>query len=346
MTKRDPRQKIEVPTRTPKAKGGMFENLRKPGEVESIPFEELVRPAEGQGVRPPMPPSGGQTPIPVAPARDFNRRANSLDRDALPAGHFPGTSKKLYDALYLRTRGAVTPRRTIVATKRDLMKWSGVKNRKTLDAHMRYFDLCGLIRREWQPGQNEGYAFEVFLPEEIGLGDRPPVVVRPPEGTDQISDRGTDQKTGSGGQTQTADFQRTSGEPKTLLKTNTERADDEAAPLARALAQAEREVTGKVTADASKWEDLASVLVAEFKIVAARTQSVSSGPALLAEHLRRRLFKKDKAQLESEEKASPAPAALKIDASQCPDCGGSMWWYPNGYGQPVARCTHEALSKT
>src|SRR5688500_7020146 len=58
---------------------------------------------------------------PVAPARDFNKRANSIERDALPAGLFPGTSKKLYDALYLRTRGAVVPVRTVKARRSELM---------------------------------------------------------------------------------------------------------------------------------------------------------------------------------------------------------------------------------
>ncbi|HEX5706479.1 MAG TPA: hypothetical protein VFX96_04250, partial [Pyrinomonadaceae bacterium] len=56
----------------------------------------------------------------VAPHRDFNKRANSLERDALPSGLFPGTSKKLYDALYLRTRGAINPTRVVQATKREL----------------------------------------------------------------------------------------------------------------------------------------------------------------------------------------------------------------------------------
>ena len=77
---------------------------------------------EPEEVAPPNPPSHGVTPPdptrPVAPAKDFNKRANSLDKLALPAGLFPGKSKSLYDALYVRTRGAVVPTRTIRATKR------------------------------------------------------------------------------------------------------------------------------------------------------------------------------------------------------------------------------------
>ncbi|MFL6254912.1 MAG: hypothetical protein ACJ74T_07805, partial [Pyrinomonadaceae bacterium] len=43
-------------------------------------------------------------PSPIAPERNFNKRANSLEHSALPSGLFPGASKKIYDALYVRTR--------------------------------------------------------------------------------------------------------------------------------------------------------------------------------------------------------------------------------------------------
>jgi hypothetical protein len=33
-----------------------------------------------------------------------------------------------------------------------------------------------------------------------------------------------------------------------------------------------------------------------------------------------------------------------MDAKQCPDCGGSSWWYPEGPEKGVARCAHEKLS--
>src|ERR1051326_5950817 len=83
-------------------------------------------------VAPPDPVSRGVTPPdptrPTSPQRDFNKRANSLDRVARPAGIFPGSSKKLYDALYIRTRGAVVPVKRIRATKRELSEWSGIRN--------------------------------------------------------------------------------------------------------------------------------------------------------------------------------------------------------------------------
>jgi hypothetical protein len=256
---------------------------------------------EPQAVHPvPLPsggltPSHGQTPIPpqtapIAPARDFNKRANSIERDAMPSGMFPGTSKKLYDALYLRTRGAVKPSRMIRATKKDLAVWSGIKNRKTIDAHLRYFDMVGLVRREWIPGQNEGYKFEVVLPEEIGQGVRPPLVVRPLEESDRKLVRGSDQKTGSGGQTQIVDSQDASGEPQTIFKTVGKNPDDD--EFGQRLRALERELTGK-SSPSAKWTPLFDLLADELKAAAARTGSVSDVPAFLVEHLRRRLAKPD-----------------------------------------------------
>ena len=38
----------------------------------------------------------------------------------------------------------------------------------------------------------------------------------------------------------------------------------------------------------------------------------------------------------------PAPTP-PVDASQCPDCQGSGWWYPAGKEKGIARCKHEQL---
>lgn len=140
----------------------------------------------------------------------------------------------------------------------------------------------------------------------------------------------------------------TSAIPKTSFKTNTENIDDEAfAAHVTLLKQASKEITGREpsASESERWREVAEVLVTELKIAAGRT-SVSSVPAFLAEHLRRRLFKKDQKQLAREAAAevSPAPAAPKLDASQCPDCFGTGMWYPEGYDKGVARCRHEKLA--
>jgi hypothetical protein len=109
-----------------------------------------------------------------------------------------------------------------------------------------------------------------------------------------------------------------------------------------------KDVTGKEpsASDAERWRELSELLVTELRIAAGRTGSVSNVPAFLTEHLRRRLWKKEKAQLEREAGgASPAgnQSQPKLDASQCPDCFGTGMYYPEGYEKGVAKCGHEKL---
>jgi len=126
-----------------------------------------------------------------------------------------------------------------------------------------------------------------------------------------------------------------------------ERNDDEAfADFVELMGKTAEEITGHTPSRAEKerWLELAEVLSAELKIAAGRT-TVSSAPAFLAEHLRRRLWKKDKRQMEAEA-AQPKPAdSPKIDATQCPDCFGTGMWYPEGFEKGVARCEHKSLGK-
>ncbi|HEX8772890.1 MAG TPA: hypothetical protein VF735_04745 [Pyrinomonadaceae bacterium] len=99
--------------------------------------------------------------------------------------------------------------------------------------------------------------------------------------------------------------------------------------------------------DKDRLGELAELLVAELRIAAARTSNVSSLPAFLTEHLRRRLWKMDKKQMSvGEEKSEPGVAKPSISTEQmraCPDCGGSGLYYPEGYEKGVARCKHERL---
>jgi len=39
----------------------------------------------------------------------------------------------------------------------------------------------------------------------------------------------------------------------------------------------------------------------------------------------------------------PSEEVKPFDASQCPDCKGTGFWYPQGFGQPVAKCKHKQL---
>lgn len=258
-----------------------------------------------------------------APMRDFNRRANSIEREALPQGLFPGSSKKIYDALYLRTRGANPPRARVRASRRDFLDWTDIRNIKTVDGHLRYLMGVGLIVRHWELGSTEGSQYEVRLPEELP-GVSTTHHHSPPDTITQFSGSGDSRFSGSGGEGQTVDSSTASGGGKTSsLKTNTERSDDEAfAALIEKLKTASREVSGKESskADAERWAEVAELLVTELKVAASRT-TVTSAPAFLAEHLRRRLRKADARQIEREvieasSKQSPAAAKPELTAEQ------------------------------
>ena len=274
---------------------------------------------------------------PVAPARDYNKRANSIERDALPAGLFPGTSKKLYDALYLRTRGAIVPVRTVKARRSDLMRWANIGGLNTFLAHMKHLTAVGLVIRTFEVGDKDGAIYEVRLPEELDSTQLDSTQLDSTQKRVHDSTQFLSRVESS----QTVDFKELSASPKTSFKTNTEKLDDERVP--RPLRDAERELTGKAAA-AEKWDELWEVLATELRIAAGRT-TVSSVPAFLTEHLRRRLWKKEKRQIEEEGKSEVINNHLsgKVDAAKCPDCFGAGMWYPEGFDKGVARCRHEKL---
>jgi hypothetical protein len=287
---------------------------------------------------------------PVAPERDFNRRPNSLERDALPKGLFPGTSKKLYDALYLRTRGAVVPVRSIQATRTEVMRWAGIGGLNTFLSHIKHLTNVGLIVRHFEIGNKEGAIYEVRIPEELNSTQLDSTQLNSTR-LDSTPNRVHDstQKLMRVESSKTIEPITTYEFPKTSFKTKEENADDDAThPLIRTLQQAERELTGKVTTSPEKWKDLAELLVTELKIAAGRT-TVSNVPAFLAEHLRRRLWKVDKqraSQIAVEPEQGTHTTLSDDQRKGCPDCGGTNFWYPEGPDKGVSRCRHTKLLET
>lgn len=327
-------------------------NLELPTGSPSIPKTPGAKIDPPQPVPSPTIPNHPQQNM--APARDFNRRANSLERDALPAGLFPGSSKRIYDALYLRTRGAVQPRSAVRATKRVLMDWSGIRNVKTVETHMRYLIAVGLLERTGDNGDREGFTYSVRLPEELptptNTNPIPPQPSPSITNTNQISVVERGQKTVVVGVGQTSENIDTSGTAKTSFKTKDENSDDDAPAhrLAARMMDAERELTGKVSTSSERWDELAELLITELKIAAGRT-TVSNVPAFLTEHLRRRLWKVDKNRATeiataAREVEQGTQARLSDEERRaCPDCAGTGFWYPEGSDKGVAKCSHLKL---
>jgi hypothetical protein len=270
-------------------------------------------------------------------------------RDAVPAGVFTGKGKQLYDYLYLQTRGAIVPKMSARIPTETVMKGAGM-TRHPFRAHIARLVSYGLLKVDVHGGGHGGNLYTVYLPEEADPGHRGD---GGHTGDKVPTEQGSQGDGGDGGVS--VDFQRTSDEPKTSFKTKTEKLDDEAAPFAgviEAFTGVTKDLTGRapVAADGHRWRELAEVLVMELRIAAGRT-TVSSVPAFLTEHLRRRLWKLDKARpdasggaLESQQRASGASGEQQIDASKCPDCFGTGMHYPEGFDKGVARCRHSRLA--
>jgi hypothetical protein len=124
--------------------------------------------------------------------------------------------------------------------------------------------------------------------------------------------------------------------------------DDEAfADFVSLLSESSEEITGRQpsAAEASKWRELAEVLITELRIAAGRT-TVSSVPAFLAEHLRRRLWKLENRKqppAAAGGSEAPEPTVSREEARECPDCWGTGMYYPGGFEKGVAKCRHERL---
>ncbi len=326
------------------------------------PVMEIFRQA-GAAAQPVEPtPQGGTsttsttstTPeLPAAPSRDFMKVANSVARVAVAGGAFTGKGKQLYDYLYSRTRGAIVPTRSARITNRELMDGADIGSEITLRANVKRLCDIGLVRMERMTGTHDGNVYTVFLPEESGTSGT--------STTSGTSGTDTSQKlvplvvleTSTTSTTLNPLDATNYGNPKTSFKTNTENDDDDEAyaDLIARLKEATREVTGKDSsaAERARWGEVAEVLALEFRIAAART-SVSSAPAFLAEHLRRRLFKREKGKGEiptPTAQADPQDSGLTPEQMKaCPDCGGTNWWYPKGFEGGVAKCRHEKITKT
>jgi len=284
--------------------------------------------------------------VDAAPKRDFTRAANSIVRDAIPAGIFTGKGKHLYDYLYSQTRGAITPVYSARIPTEKVMAGAGM-SRNTFRLHLERLCNAGLIEVDQRPGEHGGNIYTVHLPEEIGLqrgkgGDRGD---RGDPGQNLPRVQGSEPDPGDRGSSSM--FSATYGESKTLIKTYEKTDDDEAfADFLDALKKASREVTGRdvSAAERQRWAELSELLITELKIAAGRT-TVSSVPAFLTEHLRRRLWKKEKRQIEQEGADTPTDSARQAldNVSQCPDCFGTGMFYPEGFDKGVARCRHSRL---
>jgi hypothetical protein len=347
MTETKGKQKAEIKTRLPQKKTqDTFANLRKPHPVEELlGLTQSTQATPPTAVTPLTPPTPLTSPT-VAPSRDFAKVANSIVREAVPSGAFSGKSKQLYDYLYAKTRGAVVPKCSVRLTKTAIMKGSHIGSERTMYKNLRRLEAAGLVQVRSIAGEQDGSEYTVVLPEEVAPLTPPTHPTHPSHSSQKVVTPLT-AESGVSGVSLNLEDSTVSGNLKTSFKTYEKDHDDEAARrLVKVFLQAEKELTGKNSANEFQWGELAEVLVTELKIAAGRT-TVSNVPAFLAEHLRRRLWKVDKHRatemaVEAEEQGSRKLLSDE-ERRQCPDCGGTNFWYPEGPDKGVSKCRHSKL---
>src|SRR4028119_401649 len=143
-----------------------FRDLRSvsketPKEEPSAPPSSTSTPSISRTPRIPR-----TTSTPIAPERDFQRVPNSVTREAMPQGLFRGKSKQVYDYLYHQTRGAMTPKRSIRKSRKEILKGSGLGSMVTVDAAIDHLRTVGLLAVRPAVGSLIGNEYEVFTPEE------------------------------------------------------------------------------------------------------------------------------------------------------------------------------------
>jgi hypothetical protein len=368
MTKGELKGKLNIPTRMARPKGDMFQNLRRPEQVESISIEELVAPpAPAETPTPVVTPATTpvNTPVDTPAPTPASSSIESSDRQPLQyldATH-TASEAQVYSVMYRETVSKNMRERHFGPT--ELMKKTGIRSDRTI---RRAID--GLLAKlsieitAYAEGSPLGPRYRVHKPKDIeqrrkaaGLEiDQFTKRITTPVGTPVTTPVATGDKNYRG--TGVANTPVTGVEIAGVYKylndhlgtqpttggssSNDPRADDEA--FAKSLREVERELTGKAS-PAEAWDQFFDLIVTELRIASARADSISSVPAFLTEHLRRRLFKRSRDEMEGQGRAAlETPATQPVDASKCPDCGSTGWWYPHGPEKGVARCAHTKLT--
>src|SRR5205085_988721 len=229
---------------------------------------------------------------PIAPSRDFTRVANSISREAIPAGVFKGKSKLLYDCLYTMTRGAVVPSRSIRISRPKLMKAAGIGSRVTFDTNINHLCAVGLIEVKSIAGEHHGNEYTVYIPEEREATMTSLTSLTSLTGYAHKLDRLVCLETSQTRHTSSPAESTSSAMPHTSFKTTTDD-DDGVTAFAGIIRAAATAVIGHALpqsdVERDRWKELASLLAEELNQAAERTGQISSVPAFLATHLRRRL---------------------------------------------------------
>lgn len=196
------------------------------------------------------------------------------------------------------------------------MQWAGIKDVKTINAHVKRLTSFGLLTHLKSNGDHEGSVYEIFLPEEANPDQTQTKGIPNPS---PKLDPDQDQKmvwVGSGKSIENKD---TYEFPNTFIKTNYD--DDEPfRTFTEIFKEANRDLTGAVpkAEETARWAEVARIIVAELKDAARKTSSVSSVPAFLAAHLKRRFAKSERMNKKGTEKAAELKTSAQAEARTTP----------------------------
>ncbi len=236
------------------------------------------------------------TKIETSPSKNFTKVSNFINH-AIPEKYFRGLSKHTYDVLYQKTRGAITPVRTIQLTKQELVALTGL-SKDAVKLHIKYLKESGLVASRPAIGSHAGWEYEVFVPEEIDLEVN---VSKDKTGEVSVSKwrqnlpLHSTQNLPLLTHTNFLENKGLNSSLKTFFKDFKDDGDETREALADFIEKFEK-VTIKITSkklsksEKAKWGNLADLLILELEIAAKRTGEISSVPSFLTEVLRRRLF--------------------------------------------------------
>ncbi len=232
---------------------------------------------------------------PISPERDFQKVPNSITRQALSDKFFRGKSKQVWDFLWSISRGAINPTRTVRATRSEIKERAGLGSMVTVDAAISHLQEVSLIAvNQISVGSAKGNEYEIFTPEEA--------MERYTSITSQTGNTSSTHNLvnldnpviGITRETQSIEDKDTYENPKTALKQLNN--DDDKGAL-KVFQQLFDDISIKINGkglqekEKEKWAKLAELLIMELELAALNTDSISSIPSFLTEHLRRRLWK-------------------------------------------------------
>lgn len=320
MTKRAPQEKLSIPTRKPRPKGDMFANLRKPHEVETLPDEDLI-PTKPHTVA--LPASSNLSPVEstsLVESTDLACLKTSLVESTShvdSTGHIDlwasvpelhGGYVKLFNVIIDFIYPQLSPAEQAIYTHLYRLSWG----------HRKGMCFIGLPKLAARAGMSVSPAQKAIARlVERGLIEKATLVFG----------RGKEQGTEFRLPLPTRLVDLTSLVESTRLVKSTYIKDN---TLKDTHNTGGVRVSSRFTLEECR------------KYVDSQPREGIRNAQGLATHL----YRSGEADELIATFMANTETPSKVDASLCPDCLGSGWWYPAGKDRGAAKCKHKRINAT